>query len=70
MSVDDNSEPKHINNFVDNEFLSRDSLELRKYIAEISPDIDMNTTIKTEDGEETEVTIPVTVRFFWPSTGI
>ena len=70
ISVDDNSEPKHINNFVDNEFLSRDSLELRKYIAEISPDIDMNTTIKTEDGEETEVTIPVTLRFFWPTADL
>ena len=70
ISVDDNSEPKYINNFVDNEFLSRDSLELRKYIAEISPDIDMNTTIKTEDGEETEVTIPVTLRFFWPTADV
>ncbi len=70
ISVDDNSEPKYINNFVDNEFLSRDSLELRKYIAEISPDIDMNTTIKTEDGEETEVTIPVTLRFFWPTADL
>jgi hypothetical protein len=28
------------------------------------------TTKIMVDGEETEVTIPVTVRFFWPSTGI
>ena len=59
----------YINNFVDNEFLSIDSLEFRKHMATGTPDIDMTTKIMV-GGEETEVTIPVTVRFFWPSTGI
>ena len=70
LSVDDNSDPKHINNFVDNEFLSRDSLALRIYMAEVTPNIDMNTKIKTADGEEIEVAIPVTLRFFWPSADV
>ena len=69
LSVDGNSEKPFINNFVDNEFLSIDSLEFRKHMATVTPDIDMTTKIMV-DGEETEVTIPVTVRFFWPSTGI
>ena len=34
----------------------------------ITPDVDMTTKIMV-DGEETEVVIPITVRFFWPSTG-
>ena len=68
-SVDGNVDRSYINNFVDNEFLSIDSLEFRKHMATVTPDIDMTTTIMV-DGEETEVTIPVTVRFFWPSTGI
>ena len=68
-SIDGNVDRSYINNFVDNEFLSIDSLEFRKHMATVTPDIDMTTTIMV-DGEETEVTIPVTVRFFWPSTGI
>ena len=69
-SVDGNSEKEYVNNFVDNEFLSRDSLAFRKYLTDITPDMDMTTTIVNSNGKETEVTIPVTVRFFWPSTGV
>ena len=67
-SVDGNSEKEYVNNFVDNEFLSRDSLAFRKYLTDITPDMDMTTTIVNSNGKETEVTIPVTVRFFWPSS--
>jgi hypothetical protein len=34
----------------------------------MTPDIDMSTYIDV-DGEEIEVTIPVTLRFFWPTSG-
>ena len=64
LSVDGNSEKKYLNNFIDNEFLSLDSLAFRKYLTSITPDIDMTTTIVDSNGKETEVTIPVTVRFF------
>ena len=68
LSVDGKSEPSYINNFVDNEFLSVDSLEFRKYLSSITPDIDMSTTITDSTGKEQVITVPVTVRFFWPST--
>ena len=68
LSVDGKVEKSYINNFIDNEFLSRDSLAFRNYLSEITPDIDMTTKIVDSDGEETEVVIPITVRFFWPST--
>ena len=67
-SVDGKSEKSHINNFVDNEFLSVDSLAFRQHLTSITPDVDMTTTVVDSAGKETEVTIPVTVRFFWPNT--
>ena len=68
LSVDGNVEKSYINNFVDNEFLSRDSLAFRKYLSEITPDMDMTAKIADSNGKETEVVIPITVRFFWPTT--
>ena len=67
LSVDGNSDRTFINNFIDNEFLAIDSLAFRQYLAEITPDVDMNTTVVNSAGEEIEVTIPVTLRFFWPA---
>ena len=70
LSVDGNSEQSYIINFVENEFLSRDSLALRTYLNEITPDMDMTTNVIDSSGKETEVVIPITVRFFWPSAGV
>ena len=70
LSVDGNSEKSFINNFVDNEFLSRDSLVFRQYLTKITPDMDMTTTVNDSNGKEIDVVIPITARFFWPATGI
>ena len=67
-SVDRNSEQKFINNFVDTELLSVDSLEIRKYINSINPDIDMLTTATFPDGREEEVAVTITAQFFWPTS--
>ena len=40
LSVDGNSDKAFINNFVDNEFLSRDSYPFRENLSKITPDID------------------------------
>jgi len=66
-SVDGNSEKQHINEFVDNELLSVDSLELRKYLSTINPDINMFTVATFPDGQEQEVAVELTAQFFWPS---
>ena len=68
LSVDGKTEKSHINNFVDNEFLSRDSLAFRQHLTSMTPDVDMSTTAVDSNGRNVEVTVPVTVRFFWPST--
>jgi len=70
ISVDGNSEKSYINNFVDNEFLSRDSLAFRQYLSTITPDVDMSVDILDSNGKKVEVTVPITVRFFWPDTGV
>ena len=68
VSVDGNYEKKYINNFVDTELLSRDSLELRKFLRQSTPDIDMISNFECPScGQSKNVQIPLTVDFFWPS---
>ena len=66
VSVDGNSERVFVNTFVDNEFFTQDSQAFRNHYQEITPDINMDIVID-DDGEEVEITVPMTVRFFWPS---
>ncbi len=70
QSVDGKTEAKDIDDFVDNRFMARDSVAFREYIADIAPDIDFKTKVKLSDGTEQEVTVPMTVRFFWPNATI
>jgi len=70
LSIDGDSDRNSINGFVENEFLSRDSLSFRSHLAEITPDINMNYVFTCEfcDNDE-EITVPMTVQFFWPTAG-
>jgi hypothetical protein len=65
-SVNGDGDKGVINQFVQN-MLSRDSLELRKYINNISPDIELVQEIELE-GDTVKVDIPMTVNFFWPNS--
>ena len=47
--------------------LARDSMALRNYIEQISPDIDLTSEIQI-GGEAVSVSIPLTVEFFWPKS--
>ena len=70
ISVDGDSKKASINSFVDNEFLSRDSIAFRTYVAEIQPDVDMTSTFTDSEGNEKEFTVPMTVTFLWPNAVI
>ena len=70
VSVDGDTKRASINSFVDNEFLSIDSLEFRQYANKIMPDVDMTSIYIDADGEEKEFTVPMTVQFLWPSVNI
>jgi hypothetical protein len=65
--VDGDSKPETITEFAQN-LLARDSMALRNYIQEISPDIDLTSEIEI-GGETVSVSIPLTVTFFWPQSG-
>ena len=66
ISVDDDDTPGVINNYVQN-MLSKDSLELRKEINRVAPDITMEREIEI-GGEMVTVQIPMAANFFWPDT--
>jgi hypothetical protein len=62
-SVNGNRENKDIRQFVDTQFLARDSRALREYIKEVQPDVDLTFF---PEGSNEKVSIPVGLSFFWP----
>ena len=70
ISVDGKQDRKFINNFVDNEFLSVDSLAFREHITEITPTIDFTAEVKNSQGGKETATVPITVGFFWPESRV
>lgn len=69
ISIDGNSDPAYIYNFVTHELLAIDSKALRIYMKLNTPDVDL--TIEAVD-EVTELpfsfTLPIGLDFFWPTT--
>ena len=56
-----------IKSFVENEFISRDSLAFRKNLDKVTPDVDMTHYFEcSQCGHEASLTIPLSVEFFWP----
>ena len=70
ISIDGDTKRASINSFVDNEFLSRDSIAFRTHVASIMPDVDMTSSYTDDEGNEKEFTVPMTVTFLWPNAGI
>ena len=62
-SVNGERDKKAIRQFVDNYLLAADSRALRKYLVEITPDVDL-TFFPEQSGDKT--TIPIGLKFFWP----
>ena len=67
-SVYGKTDRKSINEFVDNEFLSVDSLAFRNYVAETSPNLDFRIEVENSRGEKEKVVVPMTAQFFWPDS--
>ena len=65
-SVGGNTDRKIVREFVDNELLARDSRSLRQEIKRISPDVDL--TIQGDGGED--ITLPISLNFFWPDINL
>ena len=68
VSVDGDTSISVINKFVNEEMLAKDSLELRKFIYHVSPDVDMDYEFTCQSCNEiAKLNIPLTTDFFWPS---
>ena len=67
-SIDGETDKGKIRKFIDEEFLSRDSLAFRNHLAKFTADVDMNYYFScAECGHEKVMPIPMTVEFFWPA---
>jgi hypothetical protein len=71
QSVDGNSDRGFINKWVSNEFLAKDTKEFRKYVKQISPDLDLKFNFTSDITGETEaLDIPFGINFFYPTAGL
>ena len=66
--INGNREVGYISNYVANQLLAADSKALRKYISEITPDLDLTFDYESLITGETEaLRIPFGVDFFYPA---
>jgi hypothetical protein len=62
---------KTVRDFIDDGYLlAMDSIELRKYIASITPDVIMKVDVSLSDGEIIKVDLPMSAEFFFPGSGL
>ena len=69
-SVNGDSEQKSIRDFVDNYLLAPDARALREYYAKIQPDIEMKFIPEDENYTGEGITVPISLNFFWPDSGV
>jgi hypothetical protein len=68
LSVDGNTDRGFINKWIMNGFLALDTKAFRKYVREISPDMDLKFEFTSElSGESEALDIPFGINFFYPS---
>ena len=68
QSVDGNQDRGFITKWVQNGFLALDTKAFRKYVRELSPDMDLNFEFTSElTGEKEALDIPFGISFFYPS---
>ena len=68
LSVDGNTDRGFINKWVQNGFLAMDTKAFRKYVKDISPDLDLRFEFESEiTGEVEALDIPFGVSFFYPT---
>ncbi len=67
LSIDGQEEQHIIDKFVDNEFLALDHRALRKYVADITPDIELKFDYTSQTGNLHKIDVPLGIEFFWPA---
>jgi hypothetical protein len=69
-SVEGKRDQKDIREFIDNYLIAKDARALREYYNKISPDINLVYKPEDEDYTGEGITIPISLNFFWPDSGI
>ena len=67
LSIDGNTEQHIIDKFVDNEFLALDARAVRKYVDDITPDIELKFEYTSQTGNLHTIDVPLGIEFFWPA---
>ena len=68
MSINGETDPIKLENFIENSMLAMHSKHIREEYSRISPDISLNQEVQcTECGVSAVITIPFTADFFWSS---
>lgn len=67
-AVDGETDRLKVKNFVDNQLSAKDSLAIRRYIREVTPDMDMYFDFTCPScGHAQKMIIPLGASFFWPN---
>ena len=67
-AIDGDTDRVKIKNFVDTQLTAKDSLALRRYIRENTPDVDMSFEFTCPAcGHQAKLSVPLGADFFWPS---
>ena len=67
-SIDGDFDRGKIKNFVDTQLTAKDSLALRKFVRENTPDMDMNFDFTCPAcGHQVKMNVPLGANFFWPN---
>ena len=64
VSVEGDNDKNSIRAFVE-QMLAQDSRALRKYIKDMSPDVNLSTNVNI-NGVEESIDVPISLSFFWP----
>jgi len=64
VSIEGDNDKNNIRTFTE-QMLAQESRALRKYIKDMSPDVNLSTSVKI-DGVEESIDVPISLSFFWP----
>ena len=69
-SIEGKRDQKDIREFIDTYLIAKDARALREYYNKVSPDVNMLFKPEDEDYTGEGITVPVSLNFFWPDSGL
>lgn len=67
-AIDGDTDRSKIKNFVDTQMTAKDSMAFRRYVREVTPDLDMTFDFTCPAcGHQTKMGVPLGATFFWPN---